>query len=64
MRFNGEENLDGNSYINLQSDNLEIMNTFKYIGATLANNVDLVATMTNIIQSGWKQTGGGNGGLV
>ena len=31
MRFNGEGNLDGNSDITLQGDNLERMNAFKYI---------------------------------
>ena len=30
------------------------MNTFKYLGATLAENGDLDAEMTHIIQSGWK----------
>ena len=30
------------------------MNTFKYLGATLAENVDLDAEMTHRIQSGWK----------
>ena len=29
------------------------MNTFKYLGATLADNGDLDAEMTRIIQSGW-----------
>ena len=29
------------------------MNTFKYLGATLADNGDLDADMTRIIQSGW-----------
>ena len=28
--------LDGNSDINIQGDNLERVNTFKYLGATLA----------------------------
>ena len=48
--------MDGNSDINLQGDNLERVNTFKYLGlgATLAENGDLDAEMTNIIQSGWK----------
>ena len=30
------------------------MNTFKYLGATLAENEDLDAEMTHRIQSGWK----------
>ena len=30
------------------------MNTFKYLGATLAENVDMDAEMTHRIQSGWK----------
>ena len=30
------------------------MNTFKYLGATLAENGDLDAEMTHRIQSGWK----------
>ena len=48
LRFNGDGNLDGNSDINLQAGN-----TFKYLGATLANNGDLDAEMTHL-QSGWK----------
>ena len=30
------------------------MNTFKYLGATLAGNGDLDAEMTHRLQSGWK----------
>ena len=30
------------------------MNTFKYIGATLADNGDLDTEMTHRITSGWK----------
>ena len=45
--------MDGNSDINLQADNLERLNTFKYLGSTLADNGDLDAEMTHI-QSGWK----------
>ena len=48
LRFNGDGNLDGNSDINLQGDNLERMNTFKYLGATLAENGDFDAEMTHI----------------
>ena len=33
--------------------NLERVNTFKYLGATLAENGDLDAEMTHIIQTGW-----------
>ena len=47
LRFNGDGNLDGKSYINLQGDNLERVNTFKYLGATLAENGDLDAEMTH-----------------
>ena len=47
-------NLDGNSDINIQGYNLERVNTFKYLGATLAENGDLAAEMTHRIQSGWK----------
>ena len=53
LRFNGDGNLDGNSDINLQAENLERLNTFKYIGATVADNGGLDAEMTHI-QSGWK----------
>ena len=35
LRFNGYGNLDGNSDINLQGLNLERVNTFKHLGATL-----------------------------
>ena len=52
--FNIDGNLDGNSDINLQGQNLERVNTFKYLGATLAENGDLDAEMTHRIQSGWK----------
>ena len=38
----------------MQGQNLERVNTFKYIGATLAENGDLDAEMARIIQSGWK----------
>ena len=41
LRFNVDGNLDGNSDINLQGQNLERVNTFKYLGATLAENGDL-----------------------
>ena len=50
LRFNVDGNLDGNSDINLQGQNLERMNTFKYLGATLAENRDLDAEMTPIGQ--------------
>ena len=53
MRFNGDGNLDGNSDIYLQAENLERLNTFKYLGATLEVNGDLDAEMT-YIQSRWK----------
>ena len=46
--------MDGNSDINLQGQNLERVNTFKYLGATLAENGDLDAEMTHRIQSEWK----------
>ena len=35
-RFNVDGDLDGNSDINLQGQNLERVNTFKYLRATLA----------------------------
>ena len=54
LRFNVDGNLDGNSDINLQGQNLERVNTFKYLGATLAENGDLDAEMTRRIQSVWK----------
>ena len=54
LRFNVDGNLDGNTDINLQGQNLERMNTFKYLGATLAENGDMDAEMTHRIQSGWK----------
>ena len=47
--------MNGNSDINLQGHNLERVNTFKYLGATLAENGDLDAEMTHRIQSGWKK---------
>ena len=63
LRFNVDGNLDGNSDINLQGQNLERVNTFKYLGATLAENGDLDAEMTHRIQSGWK-TGRGYRGFL
>ena len=54
LRFNVDGNLDGNSDIDLQGQNLERVNTFKYLGATMAENGDLAAEMTHRIQSGWK----------
>ena len=51
LRFNVDGNLDGD--INLQGQNLERVNTFKYLGATLAENGDLDAGMMHKIQSGW-----------
>ena len=36
LRFNVDGNLDGNSDINLHGQNLERVNTFKYLGAKLA----------------------------
>ena len=57
LRFNVDRNLnDGNSDVNIQGENLERVNTFKYLGATikLAENGDLDAEMTHRIQSGWK----------
>ena len=47
LTFNGDGNLDGNSGINLQGENLERATTFKYLGATLVTeNVDLEANAT------------------
>ena len=62
LRFNVDGNLDGNSDINLQGQNWERVNTFKCLGATLAENGDLDAEMTHRIQSGWK-TGRGYRGF-
>ena len=59
LKFNEDGNLDGNSDINLQGENLERVNTFKYLGETFAENGDLGAEMT---QSGWK-TGRGYRGF-
>ena len=54
LRFTVDRNFDENSHINIQGENLERLNTFKYLGATLAENGDLDAEMTHRIQSGWK----------
>ena len=43
------------THINLQGQNLERVNTFKYLGATLAETVYMDAEMTHRIQSGWKK---------
>ena len=40
-----------NSHINLQGEKLEIVNTFKYLGTTMAENGDLDAEMANGIQA-------------
>ena len=50
LRFNVDGNLDGNSDINIQGPNLERVHTFKYLGATLADNGDLDAEMNHRIQ--------------
>ena len=55
LRFNVDGNLDGNSDINIKGENLKRVNTFKYVGATLADNEDLDAEMTHRIQAGWKK---------
>ena len=39
LRFIADGNLDGNSDINIQGENLERVNTFKYVGATLTEVV-------------------------
>ena len=54
LRCNVDRNLDGNSDINIQGETLERVNTFKYLGATLAENGHLDAKMTHRIHSGWK----------
>ena len=54
LRFIVDGNLDGNSDIKIQGENLERMNTFKYLGATLAENGDLDTEMMHRLQSGWK----------
>ena len=48
LRFNGDGNLDGNSDVKLLGQDLERVNTFKYLGATLVENGDLDAQMTHI----------------
>ena len=53
LRFNVDGNLDGNSEIKLQGHNLERVDTFKHLGATLAENGALAAEMTHRMQSGW-----------
>ena len=45
LRSNVNGNLYGNSDINIQGENLEPVNTFKYLGATLAENGDLDADL-------------------
>ena len=55
LRFNVDRDLDdGKSDVNIQGENLELVNTFTYQGATLAENGDLDADMTHRIQPGWK----------
>ena len=49
LRFNVDRNLDGNSDINIQGENLERVNALKYLGATLAENGDLDTEMTHRI---------------
>ena len=39
---------DGNSDVNIQGENLERVNTFKYLGATLAENGDLADAYNTI----------------
>ena len=40
LRFIVDGKLYGNSDINIQGENLERMNTFKYLGATLAQRME------------------------
>ena len=54
LMSNGDGYLDGNSDINREGDNFERVNTFKYLGAILAENINLDAVMTHRIQSGWR----------
>ena len=51
LRSNGDGNLDGNSDINLHSEHLERLNTFKYIGATWQIMEICITEMTHM-QSG------------
>ena len=53
LRFDVDGNLDGNSDINLHGHNLERVNTFKFLGATLSEHGALDADMARRIQSGW-----------
>ncbi len=62
LRFIVDGNLDVNSDINIQGENLERMDTFKYLGATLAENGDLDTEITHRLQSGWKYNQDGKTG--
>ena len=46
LRFNVDGNSDGKSDINIQGHTSERVNTFKYLGATLAEHGDMDAEMT------------------
>ena len=59
IMFNGYRDLDGNS--NQQGENLERVNTFKYLGATYAYNGDTGAGMPHQIHSGWETVRGYRG---
>ena len=54
LRFIVDGNLEGNSDIHIQGENLDRMNTFKYLGATLAENGDLDTEMTHRLEPEWK----------
>ena len=54
LGFGVDGNLDGGSDVDLQGQSLERVNTFEYLGATLAEDGDLDAEMTHRIQSGWR----------
>ena len=57
LRFNGDGNLDGNSDVNQQGDNLERVNAFEYLGATLAEHIYLDAEMTHLEYNQYGKTG-------
>ena len=46
-------NVNQDAYIHSQGERVKIMNTFTYLGSTLAEDVELDADVTHRVQSGW-----------
>ena len=64
LRFIVDGNLDGNSDINIQGENLERMNTFKYLGATYWQRMETWIRRLRIEYNQNGKTGRGYRGIL